>query len=307
MLLKNFVFDCVKNMFKGAITALVTPFLANHKVDEDRYGDLIDWQISEGIHGLVTCGTTGESPTLDHDTHNRVVALCVEAAGGRVPVMAGAGSNCTDESVMLARHAKMVGADALLVATPYYNKPNQEGIYQHFKAIHDAVDLPLFIYNIPGRSVVDISDETIARIAALDHVVGIKDATGNLARVSTLRMQHIAKDFIQLSGEDATALAFNAQGGTGVISVTSNVAPKLVAEVQNLWEKGKNAEALSLHDRLMPLHVAMFCDASPGPVKYALSLLDKCLPNVRLPLVMPGAEKQQVIKQAMGAAGLYHG
>ena len=293
-------------MFKGAITALVTPFLNNHNVDEDRYGDLVDWQIEQGIHGLVTCGTTGESPTLDHDTHNRVVALCVEAAGGRVPIMAGAGSNCTEESITLAKHAKMVGADALLVATPYYNKPNQEGIYQHFKAIHDAVDLPLFVYNIPGRSVVDITDETIARIAKLEHVVGIKDATGNLARVSTLRM-HVDSSFIQLSGEDATALAFNAQGGVGVISVTSNVAPKLVAQVQNLWEQGKYQDALAVHDRLMPLHGAMFCDSSPGPVKYALSLLDACLPTVRLPLVMPAADKQLLVKKAMEAAGIRHG
>jgi 4-hydroxy-tetrahydrodipicolinate synthase len=289
-------------MFKGAITALVTPFKGG-QVDEDSYGDLIDWQIEEGIHGLVTCGTTGESPTLDHETHNRVVELCVEAAGGRVPVMAGAGSNCTDESVTLAKHAKMVGADAVLVATPYYNKPNQEGIYQHFKAIHDAVNIPIYIYNIPGRSVVDICDETIARIAALPRVVGIKDATGNLARVSSLRM-HVPHDFIQISGEDGTALAFNSQGGVGVISVSSNVAPKLVAKVQDLSLQGKYKDALELHDKLMPLHVAMFCDSSPGPVKYALSLLDKCKPDVRLPLVTPAKDKQSIIRQAMEKAGL---
>lgn len=289
-------------MFKGAITALVTPFKGN-KVDEAAYKALIDWQIAEGIHGLVTCGTTGESPTLDHDTHNLVVELCVNAAAGKVPVMAGAGSNCTEESVALAHHAKKVGADAILVATPYYNKPNQEGIYQHFKAIHDAVDIPIYIYNIPGRSVVDISDETITRIAQFKRVVGIKDATGNVARCSTLRM-HLNQHFIQISGEDGTALAFNAQGGQGVISVTSNVAPKLVAQCQNDWFNGQYAEALALHDRLMPLHVAMFCDSSPGPAKYALSLLGKCAPDVRLPLVKPASDKEAIIRQAMIRSGI---
>lgn len=289
-------------MFKGAITALVTPFKGG-KVDQDNYGDLVDWQIEQGIHGLVACGTTGESPTLDHAAHNRVIEVCVEAAGGRVPVMAGAGTNCTEESILLAKHAKRVGADALLIATPYYNKPNQEGIYQHFKAIHDAVNLPIYVYNIPGRSVVDIQDETIARIAELEHVVGIKDATGNLARVSSLRM-HLKKEFIQLSGEDGTALAFNAQGGVGVISVTSNVAPKLVAKVQTLSLEGKYGEALALHDKLMPLHTAMFCDSSPSPAKYALSLLGKCSPEVKLPLVSLAKDKQEVVRLAMQKAGL---
>ncbi len=290
-------------MFSGAITALVTPFL-NGQVDEQAYANLVDWQIKEGIHGLVSCGTTGESPTLDHLTHKKVVRLCVEAAEGRVPVMAGAGSNCTDEAISLAKDAKDVGADAILVATPYYNKPNQEGIYQHFKAINNAVDIPIYIYNIPGRSVVDINDETIVRIAKLDNVVGIKDATGNLARVSTLRTHELPKHFIQLSGEDGTALSFNAQGGVGVISVTSNVAPRQVAKVQNLWKENKLSQALELHDMLMPLHVAMFCDSSPGPAKYALSLLNKCSGELRLPLIEPAADKKEIIKKAMQKASI---
>ncbi len=289
-------------MFHGAITALVTPFL-HDKFDESAYAQIIKWQIEQGIDGLVTCGTTGESPTLDHDLHNYVVESCVKAAKGKVPVMAGAGSNCTKEAIRLCEHAKKVGADAVLIATPYYNKPNQEGIFQHFKAINDSVDIPIYIYNIPGRSVVDICDETIVRIANLKNVVGLKDATGNLARVSTLRM-HDLKDFIQLSGEDGTAVAFNSQGGEGVISVTSNVAPKAVALVQKYLKDGDYKNALELHDKLMPLHVAMFCDASPAPAKYALSLLNKCTFDVRLPLVSLNPEKQKIVKDAMIRSGI---
>lgn len=285
-------------MFTGAITALVTPF-ADGKINEDAFQKFVEWQIDEGIHGLVPCGTTGESPTLTHDEHNHVVKLCVEAAAGRVPVIAGAGSNSTDEAVMLAQYAQLVGADAILVATPYYNKPSQEGLYQHFKAIHDAADIPLILYNIPGRSVIDMSDETSARLAELPNVVGIKDATGDLSRVSSLRVALKGKEFCQLSGEDGTALAFNAQGGQGCISVSSNVAPKLVAKVQELYAKGEHAKALELHDRLMPLHVAMFCEPSPAPAKYAAELLGLCTRETRLPLVSLSQAGQKQVEEAL--------
>lgn len=286
-------------MFKGAITALITPFKGD-VVDEKAYQNFIEWQINEGIHGLVPCGTTGESPTLTHEEHNRVIELCVEVAKGRVPVIAGTGSNSTLEAVALSKHAEKCGADAVLVAAPYYNKPNQEGLFQHYKAINDAINIPIITYNIPGRSVVDITDENTARMAReLKNVVGIKDATGNLVRVSTLRMKLEGMEFCQLSGDDGTAIAFNSQGGVGCISVTSNVAPKLVAEVQNLWFAGKTKEALALHDKLMPLHMAMFCDTSPGPAKYAANLLNLCQPDVRLPIVEPSADKKAAIKKAM--------
>jgi 4-hydroxy-tetrahydrodipicolinate synthase len=293
-------------MFKGAITALITPFTTDGKVDEKAFQSLVQWQVEQGIHGLVPCGTTGESPTLDYDEHNRVIELCVEAAAGKVPVIAGAGSNATAESIYFAEHAKKVGADAILVATPYYNKPNQEGLYQHFKAIHDAVDIPLVLYNIPGRSVIDLNDSTTARLAELPNIVGIKDATGDLSRTSSLRAALGSKkdDFCQLSGEDGTALAFNAQGGVGCISVTSNIAPKLVAKVQELSLEGKHEEALSLHDRLTPVHKAMFCDTSPGPAKYIANLLGLCQPGVRLPLVEPADDKKEAIRQAVLAAGV---
>lgn len=289
-------------MFKGAITALVTPF-CDGNVDESSYQSFIEWQIEQKIHGLVTCGTTGESPTLDHQTHNRVVSMCVEAAAGKVPVIAGAGSNCTAESVALAKHAKKVKADAILVATPYYNKPNQEGIYQHFKAICESVDIPIFIYNIPGRSVVDITDETIGRIAKLPNVVGLKDATGDLSRVTSVR-KYVDNDFILLSGEDGTAVAFNAQGGVGVISVTSNVAPALVSQCQEAHQQGNDALALALHEKLMPLHAAMFCDSSPAPAKYALSLLGKVKNELRLPLIPLLPEKQPIVHRAMQQCGI---
>lgn len=290
-------------MFSGAITALITPF-KNGKVDEQAFQDFVEWQIVEGIHGLVPTGTTGESPTLNYAEHDRVIELCIEVAKGRVPVMAGTGSNCTDEAVTMSQHAAKAGADAVLLATPYYNKPTQEGIYQHYKAVHDAVDIPIFLYNIPGRSVVNMTDETIARLAKLPRIIGNKDATGDLARVSSLRMELAGQEFCQLSGEDATALSFNAQGGVGVISVTSNVAPKLVAEVQNLWKAGKTAEALALHDKLMPLHKAMFCESSPAPAKYAASLLGKSSTELRLPLLAASDAAKAQVKAAMQQVGL---
>jgi 4-hydroxy-tetrahydrodipicolinate synthase len=290
-------------MFKGSITALITPF-SNGAVDEKAFQDFVDWQIREGTDGLVPVGTTGESPTLTHDEHKRVVALCVEAAAGRVPVIAGAGSNNTAEAIDFSRHAKAAGADAVLIVMPYYNKPTQEGLYQHFKAIHDAADLPIIIYNIPGRSVVDMSVETMARLARdLPNIVGVKDATANLARVS-LQRAACGKDFIQLSGEDPTALAFNAHGGVGCISVTSNVAPRLCSEFQKACADGDYRLALDYQDRLMPLHRALFLETSPSPVKYAVSLLGRCDPKVRLPLVECSEPVRREVREAMVHAGL---
>ncbi len=290
-------------MFSGAYTALITPF-KNGTFDADSFQKLVEWQVSEGIHGLVATGTTGESPTLNYEEHGHVVERCVEAAAGKVPVIAGTGSNSTEEAISMSLHAKKVGADGLLLATPYYNKPSQEGMYQHFKAIHDAVELPIILYNIPGRSVVDLNDTTTARLAKLPNIVGIKDATGDLARVSSLRAELGEQDFCQLSGEDATVLAFNAQGGEGLISVTSNIAPKLVAEVQNLWKKGAVKEALALHDTLVPLHQAMFCETSPQPVKYAASLLGLSEPSLRLPLIEASDATKARVKEAMHRLGL---
>ncbi|MBY0432453.1 MAG: 4-hydroxy-tetrahydrodipicolinate synthase, partial [Rhodospirillales bacterium] len=257
-------------MFKGSIPALITPF-RNGKVDEKAYQAFVDWQIQQGSHAVVPCGTTGESPTLSHDEHKRVVELCVEAAAGRVPVIAGTGSNSTHEAIALTRHARKAGAAAALVVTPYYNKPTQEGLYQHFKAIHDAAELPIVIYNIPGRCVVDMSVETMARLAKLPNIVGVKDATADLVRPLRTRCV-IGPDFCQLSGEDATVTAFLAQGGHGCISVTANIAPKLCADLHNAWNAGDLATCFALRDKLLPLHEAMFVETSPGPVKYAASL-----------------------------------
>ncbi|MDO8287900.1 MAG: 4-hydroxy-tetrahydrodipicolinate synthase [Parvibaculum sp.] len=289
-------------MFKGSFVALITPF-RDGKVDEDAFAKLVEWQISEGTHGLVPCGTTGESPTLSHEEHRRVVEICVEVTKKRVPVMAGAGSNNTLEAIELTKFAKKVGADAVLSVTGYYNKPTQEGQYQHFKAISDAVDLPIFLYNIPGRTIVDISVETMVRIATLKNVVGVKDATSNLARTS-LQRQLIGKDFIQLSGEDASSLGFNAHGGVGAISVTANVAPKLCAEFQTATLRGDFARALEIQDRLMPLHNAMFVEPSPGPVKYAASLLGLCRDEIRLPMTSVTEPAQVKVRDAMRHAGL---
>jgi 4-hydroxy-tetrahydrodipicolinate synthase len=289
-------------MFKGSFTALVTPFRGG-EIDEDAFRRLVEWQITEGTHGLVPVGTTGESPTLSHDEHKRIVELTVEVARKRVPVIAGAGSNATSEAIDFARHAANVGADAVLVVTPYYNKPTQEGLYRHFKAINDAADIPIVIYNIPGRSVVDMSVETMARCFALSNVVGVKDATANLARASQQRAA-MGPEFLMFSGEDATALGFMAHGGIGCISVTSNIAPRLCSEFQNACLKGDYKTALALQDRLMPLHDALFCEANPGPVKYAASQLGLCEPETRLPLVPISESAKKIVDAALSAVGL---
>ncbi|MCX5493566.1 4-hydroxy-tetrahydrodipicolinate synthase [Kaistia dalseonensis] len=289
-------------MFKGSIPALVTP-MRNGSVDEDAFRSFVDWQINEGSHGLVPVGTTGESPTLTHSEHKRVVEICIEVAAGRVPVIAGAGSNNTLEAIDLARHAEAAGADAVLVVTPYYNKPNQEGLYQHFKAINDAIDIPIIIYNIPPRSVVDMSVETMARLFELANIIGVKDATAKLDRVS-LQRQAMGPDFLQLSGEDGTALGFMAHGGHGCISVTANVAPKLCAEFQEACLAGDYAKALSYQDRLMPLHQALFIEPNPTGVKYALSVLGRMEDRVRLPLVGITEPTKTAIRSALVHAGL---
>ncbi|MCH8113273.1 MAG: 4-hydroxy-tetrahydrodipicolinate synthase [Proteobacteria bacterium] len=289
-------------MFKGSIVALITPFRYG-KVDEEAFQKMVEWQISEGTQGLVPCGTTGESPTLSHAEHKRLVELCISAAAGRVPVIAGTGSNSTAEAIELTFHAKEAGADAALIVTPYYNKPTQEGLYQHFQSIHDAVDLPLIIYNIPPRSVVDMSLETMARLAKLPNIVGVKDATSQIARVSATRLM-IGSDFCQLSGEDATALAVLAHGGHGCISVTANIAPRMCAEFQDAWAGGRPGEALDFQDRLMPLHSALFIETSPAPVKYGASLLNKCTDEVRLPLVGIKDKTKEKVRVAMQSAGL---
>lgn len=289
-------------MFKGSITALITPF-RDGKVDEKAFQDLVAWQIAEGTHGVVPCGTTGESPTLSHAEHHRVVELCIEVAKGKVPVIAGTGSNSTDEAIDLTRHAKKAGADAALVVAPYYNKPTQEGLFRHFEAIAKAVDIPIVVYNIPGRSVIDISVDTFQRLAALPNIVGIKDATADLARPLRIRAA-LGDRLCQLSGEDATAIAFNAQGGLGCISVTSNVAPKLCAQMQDAWAKGDLATCNELNARLMPLHDALFCETSPAPVKYAASLLGKSSPDVRLPLVPASDNARKRVEAAMKGLGL---
>jgi 4-hydroxy-tetrahydrodipicolinate synthase len=284
-------------MFKGALTALITPF-SNGKIDEKAYQLLIERQIEEGIHGLVPCGTTGECATLSPAEHNQAIDLCIEMVVGRVPVMVGSGSNSTAEAIAMSVHAEKKGADAVLVVTPYYNKPSQEGMYQHFKAINDAVGIPVILYNVPGRSVVDLADETIARLAELKNIKGIKDATGNLERPSRLRML-VGNEFMQFSGDDGSALAFNAQGGIGCISVTANIVPDLCVKLQNLWVDGKHDEALALHDQLMPLHQIMFCEGNPTPVKYAASLMGLCEAEVRLPLVQPTSANKARIKKVL--------
>ncbi len=289
-------------MFHGSIVALVTPF-RNGVIDERAFQDLVAWHLREGTHGFVPVGTTGESPTLSHEEHRRVVELCVEAAGRRRPVIAGTGSNSTDEAISLTRHAKEAGADAALVVTPYYNKPTQEGLYAHYKAINDAVDLPLVIYNIPGRSVVDMSVETMARLAKLPNIVGVKDATADIVRPLLTRAA-CGAEFCQLSGEDANAVAFLAHGGQGCISVTANVAPRLCAEMQEAWRAGRADEALAIHHRLLPLHQALFCETSPAPAKYALSRLGRCSAEVRLPLVEIAERSRERVDAALAAVGL---
>ncbi len=289
-------------MFSGSITALITPF-TNGKVDEEAFRKFVDWQIKQGTHALVSCGTTGESPTLSHGEDMRVTAICVEVADGRVPVIAGTGSNSTSEAIALTRSAKEVGADAALIVTPYYNKPTQDGLYAHYKAIHDAVEIPIILYNVPGRSIVDISVETMARLAELPNIIGVKDATADLKRPALTRGA-IDGDFCQLSGEDATIVPFLAQGGHGCISVTSNVAPALCANLHNAWKGGDLAEVARINDRLMPLHEALFVESSPGPVKYAASRLGLCENRVRLPLVTVSASTEERVRDAMVHAGL---
>jgi 4-hydroxy-tetrahydrodipicolinate synthase len=291
-----------KTRFRGSFTALVTPF-KNGSVDEKSFRDLVDWQITEGTKGLVPVGTTGESPTLSHEEHGHVVQWCVEQTRGRVPVVAGAGSNSTKEAIAMAAHAEEVGADAVLVVTPYYNKPTQEGLYQHFKAINDAIGIPIIIYNIPPRSVIDMTVETMERLFELENIAGVKDATANMTRVSQQRAA-MGPDFNQLSGEDATALGFNAHGGHGCISVTANVAPRLCAEFQNSCLDGDYAAALRLQDKLMPLHTALFLETSPAPVKYALSVVGKCSETVRLPMVPVNEKTRAAVREAMVHAGL---
>jgi len=287
---------------QGSFTALITPF-RDGKVDTAAFKRLVEWQIDQGAHGLVPCGTTGESPTLSHEEHKRVVELCIETAAGRVPVIAGTGSNSTAEAIELTRHAKSAGADAALVVTPYYNKPSQEGLYLHYKAIHDSVDIPIIIYNIPGRSVIDMSVDTMARLHQLKNIVGVKDATANLARASQQRAV-LGKDFIQFSGEDATALGFMAHGGHGCISVTANIAPALCAEFQLACLAGNFRLALQLQDRLMPLHDAMFVESNPGPVKYAASKLGLCSAETRLPLAPLSPASKKKVEEALSAVGL---
>jgi 4-hydroxy-tetrahydrodipicolinate synthase len=291
-------------MFKGSIPALVTPFDDAGAVDEDAFQAHVEWQIEEGSSGLVPVGTTGESPTLSHGEHKRVIELCIEVANGRVPVMAGAGSNSTHEAVDFARHAEQVGADAILVVTPYYNKPGQRGLYDHYAAIAQAVELPIYIYNIPGRSIIDMTPETMARLHKdYPHIVGVKDATGKVERASEQRAA-CGSEFIQLSGEDATALGFNAHGGVGCISVTANVAPRLCAEFQAATLKGDYVRALGLQDRLMPLHKALFVEPNPGGAKYALSRLGRMRNRQRLPLVPVEKSTEEKLDAALRHAGL---
>jgi 4-hydroxy-tetrahydrodipicolinate synthase len=292
----------LKKKFRGSFTALITPF-KNGELDEDAFRKHVEWQISEGTRGLVPVGTTGESPTLTHEEHKRVVEWCIDQARGRVPVIAGAGSNSTREAVELARHAEQAGADAVLSVTPYYNKPTQEGLYHHFKAINDAIGIPIIIYNIPPRSVVDMSVDTMKRLFELKNIAGVKDATGNLARVSTQRAA-MGADFIQLSGEDMTALAYNAAGGHGCISVVSNVAPNLCSQLQETSLANDIENAMVIQDRLIPLHAAIFLEPGLAGAKCGLALLGRGNEEVRLPLLPVTAPTKDAIRKAMIHAGL---
>jgi 4-hydroxy-tetrahydrodipicolinate synthase len=292
------------NQFKGSFTALVTPF-KNGKVDEDAFRKFVDWQITEGTHGLVPVGTTGESPTLSHDEHKHVVEMCIKEAKGRVPVIAGAGSNNTIEAIDFSRHAEKAGADAVLIVTPYYNKPNQEGLYQHFKAINDAIGIPIMIYNIPPRSVIDMSVETMARLYELKNIMGVKDATGNVGRISQQR-RVLGPDFVQMSGDDIIAMPSVFAGATGTISVVSNVAPRLSAERMNAALAGDAQKALSLQDRLVPLDQAIFIEPGLCGAKYGLSLLGKIVEDVRLPLVPVTEPTRAAIRAALLHAGILH-
>ena len=293
-------------MFKGSIVALITPF-KNNKLDEDCYIFLIHHHLKNGSAGLVPAGTTGESPTLSHEEHKRVIELCVKESKGKIPVIAGTGSNSTDEAISLTKYAERIGANAALVVTPYFNKPTQEGLYQHFKSINDNCSIPIIIYNIPPRSVVDMSVDTMSRLFELKNIIGVKDATGDLNRVDQQRKK-MGPDFIQLSGEDGIALEFNLRGGVGCISVTANVAPKLCSEFQEASTAKNNsnllAKAKQINDKLMPLHKSLFIESSPSPVKYAANLLNLCSDDVRLPLVKITDETKKAVKSAMTHANL---
>jgi 4-hydroxy-tetrahydrodipicolinate synthase len=284
---------------RGCYTALITPFTAQDTLDIAAYEAFISWQIEQGVHGIVPCGTTGESPTLSHEEHKQLIDVAVKITAGRVGVMAGTGSNCTSTAVEFARHAEKAGASSMLVVAPYYNKPTQEGIFQHYKKIAEASSLPLIVYNIPGRSGVNIADTTLARLAdACPTIAGVKDATGDLARVASLK-HLLGERLVQFSGEDITAVGFNAMGGQGVISVTSNIAPHAVAEVQNLTLAGKYSEATTLQQTLVPWHQNLFAESNPTPVKYVASLMGKCRADVRLPLVKPSDATQQLLQSLM--------
>jgi 4-hydroxy-tetrahydrodipicolinate synthase len=290
-------------MLRGSITALITPF-ANGKVDEKVFASFVDWQIKQGTHGLVPVGTTGESPAVSHEEHRRIIEICVEVAANRVPVIAGAGSNSTDEAVQLTRFAEEIGADAVLSVVPYYNKPTQEGMFQHFSAVAKATRLPIILYSVPGRTVVDLTVDTIVRLReAHRNIAGVKDATANMERVSMQR-NRLGHDFVLLSGEDMTALGFNAHGGHGCISVTSNVAPKLSAQFQNACQQGNYPAALELHDKLVPLHKALFLENNPAGVKYAASRLKLCRNEFRLPVVPATRDSEKAIDSALEFAGL---
>jgi 4-hydroxy-tetrahydrodipicolinate synthase len=289
-------------MFTGSITALITPF-KNGDIDWKAFDQFVEWQVAEGSSGVVPCGTTGESPTLSHDEHKKIIERCVQIVARRIPVIAGTGSNSTAEALDFTRQAKTAGADAALIVTPYYNKPTQEGMLAHFKTLAQSVNIPIIIYNIPGRSVVDMSVDTMCRLAEIKNIIGVKDATADLARPLILR-ERLGNDFCQLSGEDATATAFLAQGGHGCISVTSNIAPRLCADMHSAWQKG-NLETMSrIRDQLSCLHRAMFCETSPAPVKYAASRLGFGTDEVRLPLVPASASARTQMDHAMGQVGL---
>ena len=293
-------------MFKGSIVALITPF-NNNKIDEERYASLIHYHISNGTKGLVPAGTTGESPTLDHDEHKKVIEIAIKESNGKIPVIAGTGSNSTSEAIELSQHAENAGANALLIVTPYYNKPTQEGLYQHYKTINDNVGIPIIIYNIPPRSVVDMSVDTMARLYELKNIAGVKDATADLNRVD-LQLKKMGPEFIQLSGEDGTAMEFNSRGGVGCISVTANVAAKLCSEFQEASLKREDKESIKktkeINNKLMPLHKALFIESNPSPVKYAASLLNLCSEDVRLPLVKLTEKTKKEVEKALKVAQL---
>ncbi len=289
-------------MFKGSITALITPF-RNGEIDWAAFDKLVEWQIESGTDGLVPCGTTGESPTLSHDEHHAVVERCIQITNGRIPVIAGTGSNSTKEAISLTQRAQKDGANGALVVTPYYNKPTQDGLYAHYKALHDATDIPIIIYNIPGRSVIDMTNDTMCKLAELPRIVGVKDATGDLARPLNIK-NRLGDDFCQLSGNDDTATGFLAQGGHGCISVTSNIAPAECAKMQDAWAAGDVKTMNKYRDLLAPVHKALFCETSPAPVKYAASLLGIGTDEVRLPLVPASKAARAAVDEAIAFAKL---